>query len=185
MITPLPLYTGYKPGSVSLPFFGVDAVILDSNGQELEGVTEGHLVYRKPWPGIARTIDGNHELYEKTYFNKFNGFYWTGDTVRRDCDGYYWITGRIDDNVNVSGHLLSIIEIETAVVEHRAVAEAAAVSTPHPIKGETISVFIVLNNGFELNNELINSIKQRGIQSNIFNIFRCGQRILFSLLYKK
>ncbi|CAG2117000.1 unnamed protein product, partial [Medioppia subpectinata] len=161
MLTCLPGATPIKPGSVALPFFGVIPAILDSEGRELEGPAVGQLVMKKPWPGIARTIDGKHQLYEMTYFQKFRGYYCTGDGVQRDADGYYWMTGRNDDTLNVSGHLLSTVEVETAVVEHRAVAEAAAVSAPHPIKGQCIHVFVVLNNGFEMTADLEMDIKRR------------------------
>ena len=162
MITSLPGCTPMKPGSATLPFFGVIPAVLDPNGRELEGECEGQLVFSKPWPGIARTIDGKHEWFEMTYFHKFRGYYWTGDGVRRDSDGYYWITGRSDDTLNVSGHLLSTAEIETAIVEHRAVAEAAAVSAPHSVKGEVLYVFVVLNNEFQFSNDLEMDIKLRG-----------------------
>ncbi|CAG2170885.1 unnamed protein product [Oppiella nova] len=161
MITCLPGATPMKPGSATLPFFGVIPAILDSEGKELKGAATGQLVFKKPWPGIARTIDGKHEWYQMTYFHKFKGYYWTGDGVQRDSDGYYWMTGRNDDTLNVSGHLLSTVEVETAIVEHRAVAEAAAVSAPHAIKGESIHVFVVLNNGYELTAELEMDIKRR------------------------
>ncbi|CAG2110032.1 unnamed protein product [Medioppia subpectinata] len=161
MITSLPGATPMKPGSVSLPFFGVVPAILDSDGRELEGEATGQLVFKTAWPGIARTIDGQHDRYESTYFHKYRGYYWTGDGARRDTDGHYWLNGRNDDNLNVSGHLLSTVEVETAVGEHRAVAEAAAVSAPHPIKGDCIHVFVVLNNGFQLTPELIKDIKRR------------------------
>ena len=162
MITSLPGCTPMKPGSAVLPFFGVIPAVLDNNGREVEGPTEGHLVFKKPWPGLARTIDGKHDLFEMTYFHKFKGYYMTGDGVRRDPDGYYWVTGRSDDTLNVSGHLLSTVEVETAIVEHRAVAEAAAVSAPHPIKGEALYMFVVLNNEYQMCNALEFDIKQRG-----------------------
>ncbi|CAG2121003.1 unnamed protein product, partial [Medioppia subpectinata] len=151
MISSIPGATPMKPGSATLPFFGVIPAILDSEGRELEGPAVGQLVFKKPWPGIARTIDGKHD----------RGYYCTGDGVQRDADGYYWLTGRNDDTLNVSGHLLSTVEVETAVVEHRAIAEAAAVSAPHAIKGECIHVFVVLINGFKLTAELEIDIKRR------------------------
>ena len=167
MITSLPGCLAMKPGSAALPFLGIVPAVVDNNGIEIEGPAQGHLVFKKPWPGMARTIDGNHHLFEMTYFHKFLKYYWTGDGVRRDADGYYWITGRNDDNLNVSGHLLSSVEIETAIVEHRAVAEAAVVSIPHPVKGESLHVFVVLNNGHQLTLELEQSIKLRGIYIQI------------------
>ena len=165
MITSFPCCTPMKPGSAVLPFFGVNPAVVDSDGTEIEGEAEGQLVFKQPWPGIARTIDGRHEFFEQTYFDKFKGKYWTGDGVRRDADGYYWVTGRTDDTLNVSGHLLSTAEVETAVVEHRAVAETAAVSAPHPIKGQVLCVFVVLNNDFDMSDDLKADIKQRGKSS--------------------
>lgn len=162
MITSYPGSTPMKPGSAVLPFYGVVPAVLDKDGKQLEGEAEGQLVFKQPWPGIARTIDGRHDFYEQTYFNKFEGNYWTGDGVRRDADGYYWVTGRTDDTLNVSGHLLSTAEVETAVVEHEAVAEAAAVSAPHQIKGQVLCVFVVLNDGLDMCPELEEDIKQRG-----------------------
>ena len=162
MITALPGCTPLKPGSAVLPFFGVIPAVLDNNGKEVEGPAEGNLVFKKPWPGLSPTLDGNHDIYEMTYFNKVKGYYWTGDGVRRDSDGYYWVTGRSEDAINVSAHLLSTVEIETAVVEHRAVAEAAAVSVKHTIKGDVLHVFVVLNNDYESTHDLVTDIKQRG-----------------------
>ena len=162
MITSLPGCIGMKPGSAALPFFGIVPAVLDNNGIEKEGSAQGHLVFKKPWPGIARTINGNHTLFEMTYFDMFRKYYWTGDGVRRDSDGYYWITGRNDDNLNVSGHLLSTLEIETSILEHNTVAEAAVVSAPHSVKGESLHVFVVLNNEYQLTPELEQSIKLKG-----------------------
>ncbi|CAG2165558.1 unnamed protein product [Oppiella nova] len=161
MITPLPGCTPMKPGSATFPFFGVVPAIVNNEGKELEGPAVGQLVFKRPWPSIARTVDGNHERFEMTYFHKFRGYFCTGDGVRRDKDGYYWITGRTDDMLNVSGHLLSTAEVESAIVGHKAIAEAAAVSTPHPIKGECLYCFIVLKNGFEFNKELERDLKKR------------------------
>ena len=163
MITTLPGCIPMKPGSAGLPFFSIVPAVLDNNGIEIKGQAEGNLVFKRPWPGIARTIDGNHPMFEINYFQKFRKYYWTGDGVQRDADGYYWITGRNDDTLNVSGHLLSTVEIETAIIEHTAVAEAAVVSGPHPLKGESLHVFVVLNNGYHLTPELELSIKLRGI----------------------
>ncbi|KAM4571326.1 acetyl-coenzyme A synthetase, cytoplasmic isoform 1-T1 [Fundulus diaphanus] len=147
VLTPLPAATPMKPGSATFPFFGVVPAILNDSGEELEGPSEGYLVFKQPWPGVMRTVYGNHERFETTYFRKFPGYYVTGDGCRRDEDGYYWITGRIDDMLNVSGHLLSTAEVESALVEHKAVAEAAVVSRPHPVKGESLYCFVTLSDG--------------------------------------
>ncbi|XP_066526674.1 acetyl-coenzyme A synthetase, cytoplasmic isoform X2 [Hoplias malabaricus] len=148
VLTPLPAATPLKPGSATFPFFGVVPAILNESGEELEGPNEGYLVFKQPWPGVMRTVYGNHQRFETTYFKKFPGYYVTGDGCRRDKDGYYWVTGRIDDMLNVSGHLLSTAEVESALVEHEAVAEAAVVGTPHPVKGESLYCFVTLANGF-------------------------------------
>ncbi|XP_054912938.1 acetyl-coenzyme A synthetase, cytoplasmic-like isoform X1 [Poeciliopsis prolifica] len=147
VLTPLPAATPMKPGSATFPFFGVVPAILNESGEELEGPSEGYLVFKQPWPGAMRSIYGNHERFEATYFKKFPGYYVTGDGCRRDKDGYYWITGRIDDMLNVSGHLLSTAEVESALVEHKSVAEAAVVSRPHAVKGESLYCFVTLNDG--------------------------------------
>jgi acetyl-CoA synthetase len=143
MITPLPGATPTKPGSATLPFFGVDPVLVDDEGVELEGNgVSGNLCIRTPWPGQARTLWGDHARFQSTYFERFPGLYFTGDGCRRDEDGYYWITGRVDDVLNVSGHRLGTAEIESAIVAHPAVAEAAVVGCPHPIKGVGIYVYV-------------------------------------------
>ncbi|XP_040007720.1 acetyl-coenzyme A synthetase, cytoplasmic [Xiphias gladius] len=147
VLTPLPAATPTKPGSATFPFFGVVPAILNESGEELEGPSEGYLVFKQPWPGLMRTVYGNHQRFETVYFKKFPGYYVTGDGCRRDKDGYYWITGRIDDMLNVSGHLLSTAEVESALVEHEAVAEAAVVGKPHPVKGESLYCFVTLNDG--------------------------------------
>ncbi|KAJ8272892.1 hypothetical protein GJAV_G00094670 [Gymnothorax javanicus] len=161
VITPLPAATPLKPGSATLPFFGVQPTILNEHGEELEGEAEGYLVFRKPWPGIMRTVYGNQERFENTYFKKFPGFYVTGDGCRRDKDGYYWITGRIDDMLNVSGHLLSTAEVEAALTEHAAVAEAAVVSRPHMVKGECLYCFVTLKDGREFSQALSEELKRQ------------------------
>jgi len=146
MITPLPGLTPTKPGSATLPFFGVKPVIVDpENGRVLEGngVT-GALCLGSPWPGQARTVWGDHQRFKKTYFSQFPGYYFTGDGCRRDEDGYYWITGRIDDVLNVAGHRLGTAEVESALVAHETVAEAAVVGFPHAIKGQGIYAYVVL-----------------------------------------
>ncbi|XP_066508289.1 acetyl-coenzyme A synthetase, cytoplasmic-like [Hoplias malabaricus] len=161
VLTPLPAATALKPGSATLPFFGVLPCILNEHGEELEGEAEGYLVFRKPWPGIMRGVYGNQERFENTYFKKFPGFYVTGDGCRRDKDGYYWITGRIDDMLNVSGHLLSTAEVEAALSEHSAVAEAAVVSRPHTVKGECLYCFVTLKDCRELNHTLMEELKRK------------------------
>uniref|UniRef100_A0A672ML01 acetate--CoA ligase n=1 Tax=Sinocyclocheilus grahami TaxID=75366 RepID=A0A672ML01_SINGR len=161
VMTPLPAATPMKPGSATFPFFGVVPAILNESGEELEGPSEGYLVFKQPWPGVMRTVYGNHERFETTYFKKFPGFYVTGDGCRRDKDGYYWITGRIDDMLNVSGHLLSTAEVESALVEHEAVAEAAVVGRPHPVKGESLYCFVTLNDGINYNQKLEVELKKQ------------------------
>ncbi|XP_026055258.1 acetyl-coenzyme A synthetase, cytoplasmic-like isoform X2 [Carassius auratus] len=161
VMTPLPAATPMKPGSATFPFFGVVPAILNESGEELEGPSEGYLVFKQPWPGVMRTVYGNHERFETTYFKKFPGYYVTGDGCRRDKDGYYWITGRIDDMLNVSGHLLSTAEVESALVEHEAVAEAAVVGRPHPVKGESLYCFVTLNDGINYNQKLEGELKKQ------------------------
>ncbi|XP_068190177.1 acetyl-coenzyme A synthetase, cytoplasmic isoform X2 [Antennarius striatus] len=161
VLTPLPAATPLKPGSATFPFFGVVPAILNESGEELEGPSEGYLVFKQPWPGVMRTVYGNHPRFETTYFKKFPGYYVTGDGCRRDKDGYYWITGRIDDMLNVSGHLLSTAEVESALVEHVAVAEAAVVGRPHPIKGESLYCFVTLTDGVAYNCSLEAELKKQ------------------------
>ncbi|XP_053499041.1 acetyl-coenzyme A synthetase, cytoplasmic isoform X3 [Ictalurus furcatus] len=161
VLTPLPAATPMKPGSATFPFFGVVPAILNESGEELEGPNDGYLVFKQPWPGIMRTVYRNHQRFETTYFKKFPGYYVTGDGCRRDKDGYYWITGRIDDMLNVSGHLLSTAEVESALVEHEAVAEAAVVGTPHPVKGESLYCFVTLNDGLNYTATLEAELKKQ------------------------
>ena len=149
LITPLPGVTDLKPGSATLPFFGIQPAVLDSNGTELSGVASGVLAISKPWPGQARTIFGDHQRFVDTYFKPYPGYYFSGDGVRRDVDGYYWITGRVDDVINVSGHRLGTAEVESALVLHEHVAEAAVVGYPHDIKGQGIYAYVTLNAGVE------------------------------------
>jgi acetyl-CoA synthetase len=144
MITPLPGAFALKPGSASLPFFGVQPAIVDNEGHVLKGACEGNLVITDSWPGQMRTVFGDHQRYIDTYFKAFPGNYFTGDGARRDADGYYWITGRVDDVLNVAGHRLGTAEIESALVAHPLVAEAAAVGCPHAIKGQGIYVYVTL-----------------------------------------
>ncbi len=156
MLTPLPGVAPIKPGSCSFPFFGVEPVILDpDSGQEATYPDqEGALFIKRPWPGIARTVFGDHDRYRETYFSRYPGMYFTGDGAKRDEDGYFWITGRIDDVINVSGHRLGTAEIESALVAHPDVAEAAVVGFPHPVKGQGIYAFVTLNSGVEKSDEL-------------------------------
>lgn len=165
MMTPLPGVAPIKPGSCSFPFFGIDPVILDpETGEEVKFAgQEGALFIKKPWPGMARTVFGDHERYKDTYFSKLPGMYFTGDGAKKDEDGYYWITGRIDDVINVSGHRLGTAEVESALVLHPLVAEAAVVGFPHPIKGQGIYAFVTLNTGAEktedLRKELVKQVR--------------------------
>jgi len=144
-ITPLPGATPLKPGSASWPMFGVQPLLLDADGKVLEGATEGSLVIADSWPGQMRTVWGDHERFFQTYFTTYKGYYFSGDGCRRDEDGYYWITGRIDDVINVSGHRMGTAEIESALVAHVKVAEAAVVGMPHPIKGQGIYAYVTTN----------------------------------------
>uniref|UniRef100_A0A914WHU9 Acetyl-coenzyme A synthetase n=1 Tax=Plectus sambesii TaxID=2011161 RepID=A0A914WHU9_9BILA len=159
IITPMPAATPTKPGSATLPFFGVEPVIVDAQGQEIEGPGEGNLCIKRPWPGIMRTVYGDADRFAKTYFASFPGYYFTGDGARRDEDGYLWVTGRVDDLMNVSGHLLSTAEIESALVAHHSVAEAAVVAAPHDIKGSTPYAFVSLKVGAKLTPALIDELK--------------------------
>jgi len=165
LITPLPGVTPTKPGSATLPFFGVKPVIVDpATGVPIEGNSvEGALCLGAPWPGQARTVFGDHKRFRETYFTQYPGYYFTGDGARRDEDGYYWITGRIDDVINVSGHRLGTAEVESALVAHEAVAEAAVVGYPHPIKGQGIYCYVLLNGGFSEsdNQQLIGALKEQ------------------------
>ncbi|PKM36306.1 MAG: acetate--CoA ligase [Gammaproteobacteria bacterium HGW-Gammaproteobacteria-10] len=164
MITPLPGAIALKPGAATLPFFGVKPEILDNAGNVLEGEAEGILVLSRPWPGQARSIYGDHNRFIDTYFKNFPGYYFAGDGARRDRDGYYWITGRVDDVINVSGHRMGTAEVESALVLHEDVAEAAVVGYPHPIKGQGIYAYVTLNAGVEpsetLKQELIDLVRK-------------------------
>ncbi len=154
LITPLPGATALKPGSATLPFFGVQPAIVDGDGRILDGPCEGNLVILDSWPGQMRTVYGDHQRFIQTYFSTFKGMYFTGDGARRDADGYYWITGRVDDVINVSGHRLGTAEVESALVAHVAVAEAAVVGYPHDIKGQGIYCYVTLTQGYEPSEEL-------------------------------
>lgn len=154
LITPLPGATRLKPGSATLPFFGVVPAILDAQGEEKEGEAEGVLAITTTWPGQARTVYGNHQRFVETYFSLYPNKYFTGDGARRDSDGYYWITGRVDDVLNVAGHRMGTAEIESALVLHPAVAEAAVVGYPHDLKGQGIYAYVTLNLGVDTSEEL-------------------------------
>jgi acetyl-CoA synthetase len=154
LITPLPGATPLKPGSASKPFFGVVPELVDDQGSILEGAASGNLVITRPWPGMMRSVYGNHERFKETYFSMYPGYYFTGDGARREEDGYFWITGRVDDVLNVSGHRLGTAEIESALVLHDAVAEAAVVGYPHDIKGQGIYAYVTLMNGVESTDDL-------------------------------
>ncbi len=160
LITPLPGATPLKPGSCTRPFFGVQPAIVDKDGNEVEGVGEGSLCMKDSWPGQMRTLYGDHERFIETYFTTSKGKYFTGDGCRRDEDGYYWITGRVDDVLNVSGHRMGTAEIESALVAHDKVAEAAVVGYPHDIKGQGIYAYVTLNAGVEPSDELRKELVQ-------------------------
>jgi acetyl-CoA synthetase len=147
LITPLPGATDLKPGSAGRPFFGLQPEIVDSAGHVLEGACEGNLVIADSWPGQMRTVYGDHKRFEETYFSTYPNKYFTGDGCRRDSDGYYWITGRVDDVINVSGHRMGTAEVESALVAHESVSEAAVVGYPHDIKGQGIYAYVTLMAG--------------------------------------
>ncbi|OYD22622.1 acetate--CoA ligase [Oceanimonas baumannii] len=159
LITPLPGATDLKPGSATRPFFGVQPALVDGEGNILEGATDGNLVLLDSWPGQMRTIFGDHDRFEQTYFSTFPGTYFSGDGARRDEDGYYWITGRVDDVLNVSGHRMGTAEIESALVAHPKIAEAAVVGVPHEIKGQGIYAYVTLNAGEVPSAELHKEVK--------------------------
>jgi acetyl-CoA synthetase len=163
LITPLPGVTPLKPGSATLPFFGIIPEIMDNQGHIIEGVAEGILVISRPWPGQARSLYGDHQRFVETYFKNYPGYYFAGDGANRDADGYFWITGRVDDVINVSGHRMGTAEVESALVLHPQVAEAAVVGYPHDIKGQGIYAYVTLNVGVkptdELRKELITLVR--------------------------
>jgi acetyl-CoA synthetase len=159
LITPLPYAIDQKPGSATLPFYSVKPVILNEQGQELDGECRGLLAIKEPWPGQMRTVYNNHERFEETYFKMYDGYYFTGDGARRDGDGYYWITGRVDDVINISGHRLGTAEVESALVSHPDVAEEAVVGFPHPIKGQGIYAYVTLNVASTPSDELMAALK--------------------------
>jgi len=163
LITPLPGSFDQKPGSASLPFFGVQPAIVDEKGVELEGECSGLLCLKGPWPSMMRTLWQDHDRYETAYFSAFPGYYFTGDGARRDADGYYWITGRVDDVINVSGHRIGTAEVESALVSHPQCAEAACVGVEHPVKGQSIYAYVTLMEGVEttdaLKKELVTTVR--------------------------
>jgi acetyl-CoA synthetase len=164
MITPLPYATALKPGSASKPFFGVVPQVVNESGEVLEGQAEGILVLASSWPGQMRTLYNNHERFIEAYFSTFPGKYFAGDGVKRDEDGYYWITGRVDDVLNISGHRMGTAEIESALVVHESVSEAAVVGMPHKIKGQGIYAYVSLMAGTEgsenLKNDLVTLVRK-------------------------
>jgi acetyl-CoA synthetase len=160
LITPLPGATALKPGSATRPFFGVQPALVSSDGTVLDGEAQGNLVITQSWPGQARSVWGDHERFKQTYFSTYDGLYFTGDGAKRDQDGDYWITGRVDDVLNVSGHRLGTAEIESALVAHPAVAEAAVVGYPHGIKGQGIYVYLLPTEGTIITDELSKDVRQ-------------------------
>lgn len=154
MISPIPGVTDLKPGSATTPFFGVKAALLDADGNEIEGAATGNLVLCNSWPSQIRSVYGDHQRCIETYFTTYPGYYFTGDSAHRDEDGFYWVTGRVDDVINVSGHRLGTAEIESALVLHPAVAEAAVVGYPHDIKGQGIYAYASLMAGTEASEDL-------------------------------
>jgi acetyl-CoA synthetase len=154
LITPFPGATDLKPGSATLPFFGVEPCLVDDKGNEIEGAGEGGLCIKRPWPGQMRTLYGDHDRFKEAYFSMYPGMYFSGDGARRDEDGYYWITGRVDDVINVSGHRMGTAEVESALVLHADVAESAVVGYPHDIKGQGIYAYVTLMGGVEATDEL-------------------------------
>ena len=160
LISPLPGATDLKPGSATRPLFGIKPAIVNGEGEHLEGVAEGNLIITESWPGQMRTVYGDHARFFATYFSAYEGNYFTGDGARRDEDGYYWITGRVDDVINVSGHRMGTAEVESALVSHRDVAEAAVVGYPHDIKGQGIYAYVTLMGGVEANDALKGELQQ-------------------------
>ena len=159
MITPLPGATALKPGSATRPFFGVKPALVTNEGEIIKGAAEGNLIITDSWPSQARTLYGDHERFEQTYFSTYEGYYFSGDGARRDEDDYYWITGRVDDVLNVSGHRLGTAEIESALVAHDATAEAAVVGYPHDIKGQGIYVYLIPKDGIEVTDALTKEVR--------------------------
>jgi acetyl-CoA synthetase len=159
-ITPLPGATALKPGSASKPFFGIQPALVDADGNVLEGAAQGNLILTDSWPGQMRTVFGDHDRFYETYFSAYPGSYFTGDGCRRDADGYYWITGRVDDVINVSGHRMGTAEVESALDSHPMIAESAVVGYPHDIKGQGIYAYVTLMEGEETSEELRKELVQ-------------------------
>jgi acetyl-CoA synthetase len=163
MITPLPGVTRTKPGSATIPFPGIEPVLLDGEGKRID-VGGGFLGIRSPWPGMLRTIYGDDERYRQTYWTKWPGIYFTGDGAKRDRDGYFWILGRVDDVLNVAGHRIGTMEVESALVSHAAVAEAAVVGKPHDLKGQALVAFVILRAGVDAAPGLVDELKQHVVE---------------------
>jgi acetyl-CoA synthetase len=163
LITPLPGATPLKPGSATMPFYGVEPALVDAEGGEIAWTPgqeiNGNLILKRSWPGQARTVYGDHKRFTQTYFTTYRGRYFTGDGARRDRDGYWWITGRVDDVINVSGHRMGTAEVESALVAHHDVAEAAVVGFPHDIKGQGIYAYVTLNAGIEPSDALVADLR--------------------------
>ena len=158
LISPLPGAMATKPGSAALPFFGIEPLIIRQDGSEADVNEEGYLVMKRAWPGIMRTVYGDHERFKNTYFSQYPGYYFTGDGAYKDEDGYFWLTGRVDDIINVSGHRIGTAEVENALVSHEAVVEAAVVGYPHPVKGEGIYAYVILKQNYTASEELQNAL---------------------------
>jgi acetyl-CoA synthetase len=159
LISPLPGATDLKPGSATKPLFGIRPALVDNDGKVLEGAAAGNLVLMDSWPGQMRTVYGDHQRFVDTYFTTYPGYYMTGDGARRDEDGYYWITGRVDDVLNVAGHRMGTAEVESALVAHRLVAEAAVVGCPHEVKGQGIYAYVTLMEGVTQSDELLAELR--------------------------
>ncbi|PIU57975.1 MAG: acetyl-coenzyme A synthetase, partial [Deltaproteobacteria bacterium CG07_land_8_20_14_0_80_38_7] len=164
LIAPLPGAVAVKPGSATVPFFGVKAKVIKEDGTECKPNEGGYLILEEPWPGIMRTVYGHHERFKETYFSMFPGVYFTGDGARKDEDGYFWLMGRVDDVINVSGHRMGTAEVESSLVAHPSVAEAAVVGYPHDIKGQGIYAYVTLKSGQTpsdaLKKELVNHVRK-------------------------
>ena len=160
MITPLPGITSTKPGSACGPMPGIDAVVVDENGNEVSKGEGGYLAIKTPWPSMLRTVFGNEKRYIDTYWSKYDGMYFAGDGAKYDDDGYFWLLGRVDDVMNISGHRISTAEVESALVAHESVAEAAVIGRADEISGEAIAAFVTLIGGFEGNEDLISTLRQ-------------------------
>jgi acetyl-CoA synthetase len=160
LISPLPGATDLKPGSATKPLFGIEPLLVNNEGAEVKGAGEGILCFKRSWPGQVRTLWGDHKRFVETYFSTFKGLYFTGDACRRDEDGYYWISGRVDDVINVSGHRLGTAEVESALVSHDKVSEAAVVGYPHSLKGQGIYAYVTLNQDEKMSEELEKELVQ-------------------------